>query len=306
MTLLLLSAASGGAAPARPAQGPASTPAATKVILFAADGMRPDLVERYAASGAMPTFKRLLATGAWPSEHGSTNNTFHRTGEGNFNNRTSAFQTGILQADTLQQAAERAGKTVVSMEWVGSRTLVPALKGPVVDFRTFFSDRGVLVNYDLPGQPAGAQAFGVTYQRVELDPASGWTNAPASFSPPREEQLKLTNTAFPATDNVDRVYHLYVYDSTNDSRTNYDRVLVATSKDGSARVAELAQGRWADVKVTLMGARAGQTAGFYLKAIELAPDLSRFRIYFTSLARANATYNGCTYAPNCASPLGFE
>ena len=38
--------------------------------------------------------------------------------------------TAILQADTIQQAAERAGKKVVSVEWVGARDLVPAAAGP--------------------------------------------------------------------------------------------------------------------------------------------------------------------------------
>jgi 2',3'-cyclic-nucleotide 2'-phosphodiesterase (5'-nucleotidase family)/predicted AlkP superfamily phosphohydrolase/phosphomutase len=316
------------ASAAQPAPG---KPSAEKVIFFASDGMRPDLVDKYAAEGIMPTYADLiangvkgdngllqafppntgvgwytLATGTWPSEHGSTNNTFHRTGEGNFNNRTS-LGASILQADTLHQAAERAGKKVVSVEWVGART--HGLQGPVVDFRTFFSNRGVLVNYDLPGQPAGANAFGVSYQRVDLDPATGWSNVPTSFSPAMQEQLKLTNTAFPAADNVDRFYDFYIYDSTNDSATNYDHVLVVpstASKNGNAAVADLAQGKWADVKVTLTGGRAGQTAGFYLKAIEIAPDLSTFRIYFTSIARVNATYNGCTYAPGCNTPLGFE
>ncbi|MGQ0670575.1 MAG: alkaline phosphatase family protein, partial [Actinomycetota bacterium] len=230
---------------------PPAKPKADEVIFFSSDGMRPDLVDRYVAEGAMPTYKELiddgvvgdngllqgfppntgvgwytLATGAWPGEHGSTNNTFHRTGESNFNNRTSFATTGVLQADTIQQAAERAGKSVVSMEWVGSRGLLPALQGPVVDFRTFFSNRGVLVNFDLPGQPAGADAFGVSYQRVDLDAAAGWTNVPDSFSPAMQEQLKLTNTAFPSADNVDRFFDLFIYDSTNDLATNYDNVLV--------------------------------------------------------------------------------
>ncbi|MBM4423940.1 MAG: alkaline phosphatase family protein [Chloroflexi bacterium] len=168
----------------------------SKVIFFVSDGMRPDLMERYADEGLMPTYAELvhdgvhgdngllqgfppntgvgwytLATGTWPGEHGSTNNTFHRTGESNFNNRTS-LGASILQADTLHQAAERAGKKVVSVEWVGART--HNLQGPVIDFRNFFSNRGVLVNYDLAGQPAGANAFGVSYQRVDLDPAAGW------------------------------------------------------------------------------------------------------------------------------------
>jgi 2',3'-cyclic-nucleotide 2'-phosphodiesterase (5'-nucleotidase family)/predicted AlkP superfamily phosphohydrolase/phosphomutase len=296
----------------------AGLPLASKAILFSSDGMRPDLMQRYASQGVMPTYKQLLkdgvfgvngmvqafppntgvgwhtmGTGAWPGQHGSMNNTYFRTGEGNFNNRTSFATDGALQADHIAQAAERAGKKVASVEWVGTRNLVPTVQGPVVDFRTFFSNRGILLNYDLAGQPAGANAFGVSYQRVDLDAAAGWTNVPASFSPAMQEQLKITNTAFPATDNVDRFYDLYVYDSTNDSTTNYNRVLAVPStagKDGSASVANLAAGDWADVKVPLTGARAGQTGGWYLKAIEIAPDLSKFRVYFTSIARVNASY----------------
>ncbi len=225
-----------------------------------------------------------MATGTWPGEHGSTNNTFHRVGEGNFNNRTSFATNGILQADTIAQAAERAGQKVVAMEWVGARNYEPALQGPVVDFRTFFSNRGVLLNYDLPGQPALANTFGVSYQRVDLDDASGWSNVPVSYSPAKQEQLTVTNTAFPATDNVTRIYDLYIYDSTNNGVTSYNRVLLAPStagKNGAQKAADLKAGDWADVKVTLTGARAGQTAGFYVKAIEIAPDLSKFRVYFT-------------------------
>ena len=319
LVVLAVGVAAGGAAPG-------ASPLAAKAVLFAADGMRPDLVERYAAEGAMPTLKHLaatgvsgrnglvqafppntgvgwstLATGTYPGEHGSTNNTFHRTGESNFNNRTSFATNGILQADHIGQAAERAGKKVVSVEWVGSRNLVPALQGPVVDFRTFFSNRGILANYDVPGQPAGADAFGVSYQRVDLDPAAGWTNVPGSFSPALQEQLKITNTAFPAANNVDRFYDLYLYDTTNDSVANHDKVLVvdaADGKDGSKAVANLAAGDWQDVKVTLTGARAGQTAGFYLKAIDVSP--SRLRVYFTSIARVNATYNALGAAGSAA------
>jgi len=34
-----------------------------KVIMFASDGMRPDLVDRYAAAGAMPTMAGLMSSG---------------------------------------------------------------------------------------------------------------------------------------------------------------------------------------------------------------------------------------------------
>ena len=329
---LLLTAGGGPVAAAPNAPG---KPTASKAILFASDGMRPDLVDKYVAEGAMPTFANLyatglkgdnglvqafppntgvgwhtLGTGTWPGEHGSMNNTYHRVGEGNFNNRTSFATTGALQADHIAQAAERAGKKVVSVEWVGTRNLVPAVQGPVVDFRNFYSNRGILLNYDLAGQPAGANAFGVSYQRVELDGASGWTNVPTSFSPAMQEQLKLTNTAFPASHNVDRFYDLYIYDSTNDAATNYDRVLAVAStagKNGNAAAADLAAGDWADIKLTLP-ATAGppvlpdQTAGFYMKAIDIAPDLSTFRVYFTSIQRLNASY----LALGAAGSAAFE
>jgi 2',3'-cyclic-nucleotide 2'-phosphodiesterase (5'-nucleotidase family)/predicted AlkP superfamily phosphohydrolase/phosphomutase len=313
VVLLLVFVGSGAARGDRSAQ--AADPPTEKLILFAADGMRPDVVERYAAAGAMPSHRQLIETGArgangllqgfppntgvgwytldtgtWPGEHGSTNNTFHRVGEANFNNSTSFATPGIKQADSLQQAAERAGKTVVSVEWVGSRTLVPAVQGPVVDFRTFFSRRGIVANYEIPGHLAAQ--FGVDYQLVELQPADGWSNVPRSFSPAMETVFTLTTTNAPV--NPTRVFDLYIFDSTNDGETNYDTVWVVPAeagKDGGAAVAKLERGDWADVKVRLVGSREGQTAGFYVKLIDLAPDLSQFRLYFTSVARVNATFN---------------
>jgi len=339
-------------APVAAAPKPPTKPAATKAILFSSDGMRPDLVDRYVAEGAMPTYAQLIAsglkgdnglvqafppntgvgwhtlgTGTYPGEHGSMNNTYHRVGEGNFNNRTSFATTGALQADHIAQAAERAGKKVVSLEWVGTRNLVPAISGPVVDFRNFYSNRGVLVNYVLPGGEAGALAQGVSYQQTgerdtsgrsapvnlydvpDMTAAIGWDpSVPASYSPAQQAQFRQLNTAFPASHNFDRFYDLYIYDSTNDATTNYDRVLVVPStagKVGSAAVADLAAGDWADVKVTLPAtagppALPAQTAGFYLKAVDIAPDLSTFRLYFTSIARSNATYNALGAAGSAA------
>ena len=333
--LVVIATAGGSATAATEQQGPL----ADEVVLFAADGMRPDLVDKYAAAGSMDTMKELmadgvkgqngllqgfppntgvgwytLATGTWPGEHGSTNNTFNRTGEGNFNNRTSLGQS-ILQADTIQQAAERAGKTTVSVEWVGTRAYTPSLQGPLVDFRTFFSNRGILLNYDLAGQPALANQFGVSYQRTGLADnqtptydvpaiadASGWSSVPAAQGASKQTQFRVRNTAFPAGDNVDRFYDVLIYDSAG-SAAGYDHALVVPStatKNGSAAVASLAPGDWKEAKVTLTGARSGQTAGFYMKLIDLTPSLSQFRLYFTSVARLNASYNALGAAGSAA------
>jgi 2',3'-cyclic-nucleotide 2'-phosphodiesterase (5'-nucleotidase family) len=302
---------------------PASGARSTKAIMFASDGMRPDLVERYSRLGVMPNHKELirdgvrgrngltqgfppntgvgwytLATGTWPGEHGSTNNTFHRTGD-LFNNSTSFAANGILQADTILQAAERAGKKVLSMEWVASRALRPELQGPVVDFRSFIGGRGIALNYDLPGQPALANSFFVQYQRRDLANATGWTNVPASFSPAKETFFTHANAQIPG----DGAWDVYIYDSTNDATVNYDRVHVvnrSAGKDGSGGTT-LARGQWADKKVTLVsGAFMGRTGGFLMKLIDLNADASRFRIYFTSVQRANATYKALGDADSTA------
>ncbi|HEU4354430.1 MAG TPA: 5'-nucleotidase C-terminal domain-containing protein [Actinomycetota bacterium] len=299
-------------------------PPSEDVVLFAADGMRPDMMERYAAEGAMPTYAQMmatgvkgvnglvqafppntgvgwytLATGAYPGEHGSTNNTFFRTGDA-FGNRTAAFSGGVLQADTIAEAAERAGKKVVSVEWAGGSRTMTALQGPVVDYRNFYSNRGLWTNWDVPGQPAGANAFGVQYQRYDLTDAAGWTNVPVSFSPAKQGTFDIgsyTSGSPPAPVIANDQYDFYVYDSSNDAATNYDGVLIApnaAAKDGSAAVADLAEDEWADVKVVLANP-AGKTGGFYVKAMVFEPDLSRFSLFFTSVARAVATCTGCGY-----------
>ncbi len=325
LSAVLPVAPAAGAPPGGTPPGQAGRPTAEKVVFFSSDGMRPDLMEKYAGMGLMPTYKTLiatgvrgenglvqafppntgvgwytLATGTYPSEHGSTNNTFFRQGETSFNNRTAAFSSGVLQADTIANAAERAGSKVVAVEWAGARNFSPALQGPVVDFRSFFSDRGVILNYDLPGQPARISAFlnpTSAYQRVDLDPVSGWSNTPSSYSPAKQETFDVNSSSV----GNDR-YDLYIYDSTNDTTVNYDRVLVvpnAAGKDASQEVAILAAGQWADVKVMLT---SGLTAGFNVKLVDLKPDLSQFRLYFTSFARANASYN----ALGSTSSAAFE
>ena len=300
---------------------PSGKPTAEKVVFFAADGMRPDLMEKYAGEGVMPTYADLmakgvkgdnglvqafppntgvgwytLATGAYPGEHGSTNNTFFRIGESNFYyGRTAAFSAGVLQADTIAEAAERAGKKVVSMEWSGgTRTMTP-LKGPVVDYRNFYSNRGLWTNYDVPGQPAGANAFGVQYQRFDLADASGWNpNCPVSSTRPKQGTFDLgsyTSGTPPTPVIANDQYDFYVYDSNNDA--TYDHVLIvpnAAGKDCSKAVANLMEKEWADVKVVLANP-AGKTGGFYVKSLMFAPDLSQFSLFFTSVTRAVATYN---------------
>ena len=324
--VLAMGAGSAGADKAPPAVG-----SATKALLFSSDGMRPDLMQQYAAAGAMPTYAGLMrsgvvgangmtqafppntgvgwytmATGAYPGEHGSTNNTYHRVGEGNFNNRTSFSATGTLQADTIAAAAERAGKKVAQIEWVGGANA--GIAGPTVDFTNFFSTRGVLTAPAVADEQAGAAAFGLSYQLASFAPASGWSNVPAGDPAAPAQQTTLTVATTFAAQNPTRLYDVYIYDSVVDGTAAYDHAILvrsAAAKDGSQAAVDLAVGDFKEIKLTgadgMIGARAGQTAGFYVKLITLAGDLSSFKLYFTSVERVIAT---CSTAACNALPAG--
>ena len=106
-----------------------------------------------------------------------------------FNNTTSFATPGVLQADTSLQAAERAGKKVVAMEWVGG----PRARARAARARSRLPDvhlrpRRSLLNYDLPGQPALANSFSVAATSAQtLADATGWTNVPDVVQPGQGE-----------------------------------------------------------------------------------------------------------------------
>ena len=306
-------------------------PTAKRMVMFSSDGMRPDLMEQYANAGFMPTYKALMdagvrgangmnqgfppntgvgwytmMTGTWPGEHGSTNNTYHRTGEANFNNRTSFSAGGTLQADTLAAAAERAGKKVAQVDWVGGAN--SGINGPTVDFTNFFSNRGVLAAPLNPTEQAGAAAFGISYQPATFSAAAGWTNVPAGDPAAAPVQTLLSVPTTFGAQNPTRTYDIYVFDSIVDGTAAYDRaILVRTGagKNGSQASVNLGVGDFKEIKLQgsdgLIGARAGQTAGFYTKLIGLAGNLSSFKLYFTSVQRVIAT---CGTAACAALPGG--
>src|SRR5262245_56996959 len=287
---------------AAPVTPPSPVGSASRTVLFASDGMRPDLMQKYAAQGVMPTYSALmaagvtgdngmlqafppntgvgwftLATGAYPADHGSTNNTYFRSGDA-FTNRTSFSAAGVLQADTIADAAERAGKKVAQIDWVAGAA--SGSVGPIVDFTNFFTNRGVIVGAADPVEQAGSAFFGVNYAVGTLAAASGWTGVPTGdpAAPPKETTWAVPSSF--AAQNPDRVYNLYFYDSVAGGDAAFDHVIVSpVGKTGASPSVDLAVGDFEGIKLMgangLIGARAGQTAGHYVKPIPTTPNATQ-------------------------------
>src|SRR5579885_1637979 len=251
-----------------------------RLLFFASDGMRHDLMLRYVAAGQMPVVAGLIERGATGVD-GCLPALPTNTAAGSpITEPASGFDARLLCAETLAQAAERQGLTVACVEWPG--TLPATCAGPVIDFRTFYSTRGALLRHDPPNyQPEIAGRLELADLRSDFPPAAGWRNAPQSTLPPREASLTIASTRPEA--NPDRIYHVYVYAS---GAAGYDRVLIAEARDGNAAVATLCAGQWAPVRVRL---RDGRLAGFHFKLIALAPDLSQCWLVFTTTSRARAS-----------------
>jgi 2',3'-cyclic-nucleotide 2'-phosphodiesterase (5'-nucleotidase family) len=314
---------------------------AASAIFFAADGMRQDIVERYVAddAGTFATFAEMLAdgvhsdggmisaappntgagwntmaSGAWSAETGTTNNTYHRNGAA-FDARTSALGSATILTETAAQAWTKAGKKVALIEWAGGRDA--PINGPIVDFRSFVSGRGVVTNYleqaplddgpfiqafglqfdtnlDHPGLPnTGAFVPDPQYAGTKTASQMGWTNLPESNLPPRATRMRVLDFG---TDKYGLNALFYSTETGKDH--GYNRVLFDTDKNpANGFVADLAEGEWAEMKVTISGGSLnGKTGGFLFKVESLdtttgmGPKTPVYRLFHSSVTRANASW----------------
>ena len=311
-----------------PAQG------SDKLLLFAADGLRQDAVEKYAGQGAVPGFRELLrhgaqasgnglltqappntgagwftlATGAWPGVTGSTNNTFHINGQP-FANRTAAFDAGVLQAETLAQAAERGGKKVAQIEWAGGRSA--AIDGPTLDFRNFRS-----------GPRRGDQLHRAGRHRRRSPPSFGLQfDHPAGFAGQRAvrrgragagdrlDRRARARTARPrrcacacSTAGVDKYgLNAYIYDSRDDG-TDALRPRAVLADQGRRRRRRRTCARASGPTSRSRSRAATSTARparCSSRSSASRSDLSQVRLFHTSVTRAIATW------PNWPGEPGF-
>ena len=168
----------------------------------------------------------------------------------------------MLQAESIAQSAERGGLKVAQVEWAGGRNAT--IQGPTIDFQSFFSGRGVATNFiGHAGEPLFDDApfigaFGLQFDHpagyagqapfpgAAPTPATGWTGSlPATYSPAKEMRLRVLDVG------IDKYgLNAWIFDSTNDGTTNYDKVLFSQDEERAPTPsAPSRKGEWADVKV---------------------------------------------------------
>ena len=133
-----------------------------------------------------------------------------------------------------------------------------------------------------------------------MDQRPGW----ATPLPPLCSRVLLVNTTF-STQNPNRTYDVYFYDSVVDGTPAYDHMIlvrIAADKNGSLASANLAVGDFRGIKLrarTASLARAQGRRQLLTKLISMSADLSSFKLYFTSVTRpiASCTTPACNALP---------
>jgi len=267
-------------------------PGAKRALLLGLDAMVPNMMERFLKEGVLPNFARLLekgcftrvvpvipaqtptnwttlATGATPGGHGVVQWGSHIPGEPVWEfHREEAFNAGLCRSEYLWEAAERAGKRSVVMNYAGypptteSACFIDWLFQPA---RSYFDLAAPTVYHNCPDLN--------TTDPIELSPAEGWANLPASQKPPLEATLEVAT----ATEGSGPMVHLLAYASDD----GYDTVLICARKDAADPLASLKAREWSEwVRAAFETEDQGEAEGaFRFKLLELSADGQRLRLY---------------------------
>jgi len=248
-----------------------------KLYWFIPDGMRaePDLftVYKWADEGKLPNIKKLmkngsygysypnfpshtptnfaaLLTGTYPEVNGVDDGPMRAIGKPLDAVAVSGFRSTAKKVSPIWKTLEDSGMKVAILSVPGS-TPPEVNKGVVLrgrwggwgaDFSAInFEQSGNLSQRILLGRATRFFYFGPQLtQYIPDNKPVGWENAPVSFSSPYEVAMTGWGTTI----------YAYVYDSTNDSLENYDRV--AFSLDKKKILTDISQSQWGSwIPITL-------------------------------------------------------
>ncbi|MBI2957087.1 MAG: alkaline phosphatase family protein [Acidobacteria bacterium] len=286
--------------------------ASPKVVVVFVDGAADWLVEEYLERGVLPResgFGRLRGvgleaeylappdasvtapsfytqlTGTYPDRHGIVSNRFHAVDQP-LSESSSGFDATV-EAETLWEAARRQGKRVVCVAGFADGT-TPERS---CDFTLAY------------GQAAGRSA--VVALAPTGDAAQRWKLGGAKFERSRELQAKPDSPAalgFQLEGGAPLGLYALAADTVADGAERYDTLWLDFDRDlTNGYAAKLGASAW--VPVVLPVSDASPAAGAWVKALELAGDLSQVRVYLGAPYRNRGAPS--RYLTALESEIGF-
>ena len=286
-----------------------------RLYWFIPDGMRadPDLfnIYKWAEEGKLPNIKRMmdqgsygystpvfpshtpvnfatLFTGQLPKKHMIADGPMHVEGKPLNRIAVGGFSSAAKKTEPIWVTLEKAHRNVFLLSIPGSTP--PELeKGTTVrgrwggwgaDFHAInFEERGDNSAQYSQGRNARLFAVGPPLSKYVFSKGADkdWANVPNSFSPPIEAKLSQYGSTI----------YIYIYDSTDDSRVNYNSILF--SYDKKKHAINLHKGEWSDWLPILLSWEVGGEAMkintfFKIKVIKLEENgFFRVRLFYDNL-----------------------
>ena len=316
-TFLFLLAALLWALPQPHADDSTAASPSKKIYWFIPDGMRadPDLFKlfEWAEIGELPNIKRMmdqgafgysisafpthtpvnfasLLTGATPKVHGVADGPMHIEGRTLSKVAIGGFSSVAKKVPPIWVTLEENKKKVILLSVPGSTppeleegiTVRGRWGGWGADFHALnFESKGDMTQRKKQGRGSRLFFFGPELTRyIDTQPATEWKNAPKSFSPSLEVKLEGWGKA---------VFAL-IYDSTNDKKTNYNKV--AFSYDKEKILAVLGQGQWSDwnaIDLKFQEENVNSDVKFKIIKLDINDDKDkaffRFRVFYSNINR---------------------
>lgn len=285
-------------------------PKTIKLYWFIPDGMRadPELfnIYKWAEEGKLPNIKKLMENGAYgfsipdfpshtptnfaslltgshPSVHGIADGPMHVEGYPLEKPSVKGFSSTAKKVPPAWVIFENIGKKVVLLSVPGSTP--PELKkgitirgrwggwGADVHALIFEPENRLNIRKQL-GRAIRLFFLGPELTRyVKVYPAENWSNVPETFSPAIEAELEGYGS---------KIY-IYISDSTDDNKVNYDRVTFALNK--SSPLVTLKQGEWSEwLPIKLKWKEVSYDSYFKVKVIKLWENGDfRIRVFYNNL-----------------------
>ncbi|EGB14173.1 type I phosphodiesterase/nucleotide pyrophosphatase [Pseudodesulfovibrio mercurii] len=290
-----------------------------RVLLVGIDGAVPGLVEKHIAEGICPNFKKIfeggvkslnslcpmptitppnwttISTGAWPVTHQITDYWRHIPGTSpNAANTEMNFSGERIKAETIFEAAERAGKKSIVVNYPTSYGIHKRLKNSIVVGGSGLSVGTIQDNEtskNLGAPYAGGQIFcddlivGSAYHPggivSDFSPAKDWENVHELGDDPMEIEFDLPFEKSPFKPQKHTWYWL-IRDVEGDG---YDTVTLSPSRNFDDAFFTLKLGEWSDrvfANIRLEDGSVKEVA-FLGKILKLNDDGTDFDFYLTQM-----------------------